>query len=318
MADNDKMTMSLPAKLRVSAMIKEALDNLPCGVCFFDENGIPMLVNRVMHRLAFSLTGRDIQDISDLEKIMNSPDEIAVKDGTVWRFAKKTSDTDNITEINAADITELSAKKQELKNSNAEQQDIMRRLENLSKNVVSATRNEEILSMKMRVHSELGYALGATRHFILEGIRKSEKSEYIELQRRMAKKLMGEVGNDDETDIFSELKENAEKLGMEIVFEGELPRYAEEFMTKAVRECLINTFRHAHGDRVFVKAEISEGKYTAVITNNGESPKQPVTEGGGLSSLRKNIERGGGSMTVSCRPEFSLTVTLNEKEQQND
>ena len=33
------------------ASIREALDNLPSGLCFSDENGTPLLTNRMMYHL---------------------------------------------------------------------------------------------------------------------------------------------------------------------------------------------------------------------------------------------------------------------------
>ena len=40
--------------------IQEGFDSLPIAACFFRENGLPMLRNRVMYRLVYSLTGQDI------------------------------------------------------------------------------------------------------------------------------------------------------------------------------------------------------------------------------------------------------------------
>ena len=45
---------------RLKRMSKEAFDNLPSGVCFFNNHGIVTLCNRQMHRLVFSLSGRDL------------------------------------------------------------------------------------------------------------------------------------------------------------------------------------------------------------------------------------------------------------------
>lgn len=40
--------------------VKEAFDNLPSGICFFDKNGMVTLCNYQMHRLVFALSGRDL------------------------------------------------------------------------------------------------------------------------------------------------------------------------------------------------------------------------------------------------------------------
>ena len=53
--------------------------------------------------------------------------------------------------------------------------------------------------------------------------------------------------------------------------------------------------------------------YIAQFTNDGIQPTCDIVEGGGLSSLRRKIEREGGSMMVDAFPEFTLTVTLPMK-----
>ena len=44
--------------------------------------------------------------------------------------------------------------------------------------------------------------------------------------------------------------------------------------------------------------------------NDGDKPDGEVTEGGGLGSLRKKVEREGGTMMVQSDPEFTLTIAL--------
>ena len=51
--------------------VKEAFDNLPSGICFFDKNGILTLCNHQMYRLFFALTGKDLQSLSELQEFLN-------------------------------------------------------------------------------------------------------------------------------------------------------------------------------------------------------------------------------------------------------
>ena len=55
----------------------------------------------------------------------------------------------------------------------------------------------------------------------------------------------------------------------------------------------------------------------AQITNNGEVPKDRITEGSGLSSLRRSVEASGGEMQITHRPAFALTLYLPGKEENN-
>lgn len=46
--------------------IREALDNLPSGICFSGINGIPLLTNRRMYDLAESLSGHRLRNVEEL------------------------------------------------------------------------------------------------------------------------------------------------------------------------------------------------------------------------------------------------------------
>lgn len=68
--------------------VKDAFDNLPSGICFFDSNGIAVLCNRQMDRLIYELKGFDVQCLSELQDIFsehNSGSVVLVK-GKAWRF----------------------------------------------------------------------------------------------------------------------------------------------------------------------------------------------------------------------------------------
>ena len=47
-----------------------------------------------------------------------------------------------------------------------------------------------------------------------------------------------------------------------------------------------------------------------MIRNNGKPPEKKITEGGGLTNLRHQIENSGGKMTVQSMPEFSLVIEM--------
>ena len=51
-------------------------------------------------------------------------------------------------------------------------------------------------------------------------------------------------------------------------------------------------------------------RHASIPDNDGNQPQAPITEGGGLSSLRRKIEQEGGEMTVQATPVFRLIITL--------
>ena len=104
-------------------------------------------------------------------------------------------------------------------------------------------------------------------------------------------------------------------MGVEVLVEGYIPpdTETENLVSAAVRECVTNCIRHAQGTAVYVKITQRSGILRTEITNNGKAPEHQITEGSGLSSLRRSVEASGGEMHVSHRPAFSLVLHLPRK-----
>ncbi|NLB90474.1 MAG: hypothetical protein GX786_04560 [Clostridiales bacterium] len=311
--------------------VKEAIDNLPSGVCYFDSRDLLRMCNRQMYHLGFILMGRELQSREELDEALELPDNkrgvtrdgetYVFPDDSAWKIQKKSVPINTgevYSEYLAFDVSELYRQKQELYQSNAEQQRVMNRLTHIARNVVSIVREEEILSLKMRIHNDLGLALQSTRNFFVHGCPMQDKGKYVADQRKMAKILLVEVGNDDEINVYAELGRIAERLGMKIITTGEIPCNEEKrnLIAMVVRECLTNTIRHAGGNEVYVKITTGkENTITAIITNNGTPPKGDIIEGGGLSSLRDKVEGFGGRIELNSLPDFKMTVILPVKEE---
>ncbi len=77
-----------------------------------------------------------------------------------------------------------------------------------------------------------------------------------------------------------------------------------ELLADAICECAVNAVKHANGDTVFVEIDGN----TALLTNNGSSPKGLITESGGSLALRQRTEAAGGTMIVQYQPAFSLMI----------
>lgn len=303
--------------------IKECFDNLPSGICYFNKNEIPILCNLQMHRLMFALLGRDIWQMKELTTALDTlPKESKVKkvgnyyileDGTVWQFTSSIVKADSTyTEYVATNVTELFSEKQELEKQTKKHEEMVKNLKEISKNITAITREEEILTLKMQVHNKVGLCLQKLRKYHTNGYKTQEKQEIITELQNVAKSLMGEIGNNDEIDTFAELLRLADSVGVKVSWQGEIPTNVKQkdILDKALRECITNTLRHANGNEVY--AEITnQNDFTKIkITNNGNPPKGKITEGGGLTSLRKKIEKIGGQMEIEISPQFALIIIL--------
>lgn len=297
--------------------IKETFDNLPMGICYFNKNGIPVLCNLQMHRLIFAISGRDLQMLTDLtDALANYKNKdgklLILPDGRVWQFREsKVSSEEEYIQYVASDITELYRVKKDLEAENEVYGKMLENIKKISDNVVAITREDEILSLKTKIHNKVGICLQSLRRNIVQEKQDITGAVVGEMQT-VADMLTREIGNDDELELMDELFAVAKKLGVLIKITGELPTSGEAavLLAYAMQESLTNTVSHSGGTELYVDISKKESMITAEITDNGKPPKEKITEGGGLSSLRSRIEKAGGIMDIQSLPRFALRITV--------
>ena len=305
--------------------IQESLDNLPSGIVFFDGNGMPKLMNRRMHHICMNLAGRDIQKITELEGALSKPlkeqvffdDDLKVygfSDGSVWKFSEKeiiTTGGDRFSQVLASEVSELYQSKVLLKRENQKLQEMSAAMKELSKNVVTLTREEETLSMKMRVHDNLGYSVLAAQMILM---RESEEDRDIFLSQW--KQTLDLLNKDNESvedeQLHRQVQDRAKFLGVKIIYTGEKNWESHIFrlLDIILLEALSNCVRHAGASELYVKFGSAEHEWGVVITDNGQKPEKNIKEGGGLSGIRKKVEQCGGTLRICSDPIFSITVKI--------
>lgn len=305
--------------------IQESLDNLPSGIVFFDGNGMPKLMNRRMHQICTNLAGGDIQNITELEEALSKPlkeqvffdDDLKVygfSDGSVWKFSEKeiiTTGGDRFSQFLASEVSELYQSKVLLKRENQKLQEMSAAMKELSKNVVTLTREEETLSMKMRVHDNLGYSVLAAQRMLM---RESEEDRDIFLSQW--KQTLDLLNKDNESvedeQLHRQVKDRAKFLGVKIIYTGEeiWESHIFRLLDIILLEALSNCVRHAGASELYVKFGSEEHEWGVVITDNGQKPEKNIKEGGGLSGIRKRVEQCGGTLRICSNPIFSITVKI--------
>ena len=305
--------------------IQESLDNLPSGIVFFDGNGMPKLMNRRMHQICMNLAGRDIQNITELEEALSKPlkeqvffdDDLKVygfSDGSVWKFSEKeiiTTGGDRFSQVLASEVSELYQSKVLLKRENQKLQEMSAAMKELSKNVVTLTREDETLSMKMRVHDNLGYSVLAAQRMLM---RESEEDRDIFLSQW--KQTLDLLNKDNESvedeQLHRQVQDRAKFLGVKIIYTGEKIWESHIFrlLDIILLEALSNCVRHAGASELYVKFGSAEHEWGVVITDNGQKPEKNIKEGGGLSGIRKKVEQCGGTLRICSDPIFSITVKI--------
>ena len=305
--------------------VQESLDNLPSGIVFFDGNGMPKLMNRKMYQICQNLAGRDIQNITELEEALGHPlkenvfYDVDLKvycfaDGSVWKFSEKeiiTTAGDHFFQVLASEVSELYRNKVLLKEENQKLQEMSVAMKELSKNVITLTREEEMLSMKMRVHDNLGYSVLAAQRMLL---RESEADRDVFLSQW--KQTLDLLNKDNESvkgeQLHRQVQERAKTLGVKIIYTGEKvwESHISELMDTILLEALSNCVRHAGASELYVKSGSEEQEWIIVITDNGQKTEKNVKEGGGLSGIRKRVEQCGGTLRICAESKFSIIVKI--------
>ena len=310
--------------------IKESFDNLPSGVCYFNEAGLPVLCNRAMHRFSFAVCGKDVQYITDLEGCL-SEDFIsntgAYKDGNVfilpdkkaWKIEKRSiaDEKGNIyTQYVATDVTDLNRNREELMKENEQLRKVRAELKKLSANVVAVTREEEILNTKMHVHDEMGRCLIEAQKYLQEDHEESIPDS-VALSWKRAVSMVKYNNDIPNEDMLSQIRKACESMKLAFIQNGNLPKQEKVayIFTCAIRECVTNAVRYAKADNLYATFAENENEFTVTVTNDGIKPEKEIVEGGGLSPLRRRVERIGGFMKIYSKPQFVLTVSVpKEKE----
>ena len=308
--------------------VKESLDALPDGVCFFSEDGRILLSNRRMQHISSDITGIGILNG---EKLWRCIEEKSVKtdvsdglviltsDSKVWnvRRSEIEAEGNRINEIVALDVTEQYELRRELEERNERLNSVNERLRIFSRDMSRLTAEKELLDAKIKVHDDLGRSLLAFRAYLTAEPSKRDRSKLLPLWRYVISVMKKETVPSEEWDA---IEKTAESLHIQIEINGDLPAGLADLpvsgevrsaIMAAIRECLTNTARHAGGDRLFVLIKCGADAPHGIrieITNNGRAPLVPIQEAGGLSNLRHMVERAGGIMTIESSPQFLLRL----------
>ena len=307
--------------------VKETMDDVPCGVCVSDSWGRIVLSNKKMRELSRMLTGGVLQNYEDLKQVLDgnksvqgvtrlSPENgvLYLPNGTVWMFQNYMLTEEEVAgylQTVAFDVTEIYFNSEKIRMKNEKLELLNQKLKKMYEQIDESIREQETLKMKMQVHDSFGRSLLTIRR-MLEG---NKEPDYMKNQLEILKQsvyILSGIMQDDTEKQYEESIKHAEKLGVSVEIEGELcDEYQVALITdKAIRECVTNCIRHAHGRRVYVQSHKTREGWKVCITNDGERPKEGCREGGGLSALREVVERDGGEMTTKFEPEFMLALKL--------
>ena len=317
------------------ASVKEAFDQLPTGLCYYVRDGRTQLVNHRMDALCRLLTGAQLSngavfwdslihgDVLPGNRVLQAGEApiVELADGRVWSFERSRIDAGGAEtmQIIAADITREYRMNQELEAENRRLEEMNGRLRRYGGTIRELTRERETLAAKMRIHDGFGHALIATRRLCARPPELAQRAEALRMWRQNLN-LMKHMDQalPPEQD-FSALFHAAEAIGMRIQLDGDLSPdqlNCAPLLENAARECLTNAARHAGATQLRMRIEVCGGRIRAKFTNDGARPTAEVSEGGGLSALRRSVENAGGRMRLESKPRFRLILDLPQEREE--
>ena len=307
--------------------IKQALDMLPSGICYFMPSGSVKLCNRQMDSLFRRISQSDLQTLAELQDALANCDACSgvirlpwegqtylFPDGKAWRYGQskvKAEDGVVYTEAIFSDVTDLYNKNLELKAQIKRLNTISRELKWLSNNALILTREKELLSAKTKLHDNMGAGLIAIRH-ILHHNRTEEAGNAMDLFRQAVSAIKYDNAHPKGRSELDKFLHDAGAIGIKVNLSGDLPEQEalRHVMILAMRECLTNSARHAGATTLYITVEKKGDSISLKITNDGRSPETEVVPKGGLHNLYRHIMDCGGTMEIQSKPGFALTVVL--------
>lgn len=307
--------------------VKQALDHLPSGICYFSPSGGVKLCNLQMNRLFRTLAQSDLQTLTELQDALANCDSCSgvirladenqtylFPDGKAWHYSQSNvTDEDGVTYTEAvfSDMTELYHKNLELKRQIKQLNKISCELKRLSDNALILTKEKEVLSAKTTLHDRMGAGLIAMRQ-ILQHNQTAETVGAVKLFRQAVNSIKNDNGYYQENSELSKFMQDAEAIGVNVNMLEELPEQEElrHITVLAMRECLTNSVRHADASTVYVTIEKTENDVCVKITNDGKAPETEIVPKGGLYNLYRCVIGCGGTMKIQSEPIFVLTITF--------
>ena len=312
--------------------IQRGIDNLPSGICFSLANGQPLLVNSKMNELCQEITGRCFSNANQFWAFLTENKEavctpepggkqaisIQLPDRHFWTFTQEivSLQRESVVQIIAVDTTKLHQIGMEEQEKNQHLLEMNMRLQYYNENIERITHEEEILAAKVNIHDQLGQVLLASKFYLTQIGSEIKPQNLLHQWRQNIALLRQEAVLDNRVNPLEQIEDAAAAVGMVVKLEGEMPQddfNAMQLIFAATRECLANAVRHAEANEMTLHIAKDEKKYIIVFTNNGKIPDGNIQEGGGLSSLRRRIERAGGDMRIDIAPVFALVLEIPRK-----
>lgn len=315
--------------------IREAINNLPTGLCFSDLDGRLLLCNRSMHSYALEITNNIIMNMNDFwnellrmeendntrillkhTNIKNGIITVSLGDDRVIRLTQEDIVIEGVkykqtTILDVSKLHELYKIAEEENNSLRKQRKEIRKL---SDELIKSNHSEEVLKHKITIHNEMGQMILSSRQLLennsdIESYKKSAE-EWIILSEKLSNSSTRNSANAEK--MLEEIITTASQIGCSVTIGKEVPEkvISQPKIRQAIREAIINAVRHGQANAIDIG--YIESQKLLYISNDGDLPVGDIVYSGGLKNLSDVLLVSGGKIEIDTENKFTLNIYLPE------
>ncbi len=316
-------------KENISAMsVKEAVDRLPAGILCYTGDKIPIIVNESMDAISRRLTGRSLTDVEVLreelvkrsgKESVSEHDPLIINEGEkAYSFQRSTVQVNglDVYELSAEDVTAEYELGRELEDARKRAELINKRLKVLMESIDHLSMNRELLGLKSALHDNIGQSILIARRYLYSPD-SVDRERMLQFWQDNIRYLVSDEHEKWELPYYAISKE-ADSLGIHIDITGKLPdeRRLIPVVDTAISVQIGNTLKHTNDTTLMIRVSETEDTYRICLTNGQVSRTGPIVEGGGLGSMRSEVESVGGSMEIKTEPVFAIELMLPKGEEE--
>lgn len=312
------------AQTLTSDSIAEAILNLSSGLCFAAADGRVILSNTLIRSQILKITRKPLTDANeawtDLCNASSGSQTTWTKsllyrdDDRVWSFQRKELliDGKEYQQIDSNDVTERVRLMEELQAVNEKKEDQNRRTRELIANIINTKSEQEILDMQSRIHHEVGQCIIMARRYMGESPDSEKLTQLLDLWEQTFRFDLAVNEAQDVSEREREICTAAEICGCSVYFRGERPRSDAGYLLylAAAREAVTNAIRHAAATEVYIDGARHNDELLIVIKDNSGVTVENMTEGVGLSVLRKKLETAGIRLDIDTNNGVHLILSF--------
>ena len=209
--------------------VNEAVDDVPCGVCFSDPLGRIVLCNTKMQELSRIMTGSYLQDYEALRKVINGGSEAEglrrlnsdsnvfyFPDDSVWMFQEyrlQEPDCAGYLQTVAVNVSEIYYNGEKIRANNEKLEILNHKLEEMYEKIGDKIREQETLAMKMQVHDNFGRSLLSIRRILERKENQDKMDEQLSALKHLVY-ILTDSSVENMEELCADTIRHAEELGI--------------------------------------------------------------------------------------------------------